>query len=864
MATALYRLGRWSAAHAWRVIAAWIVILAALGVGAVRLGTPPTSEITIPGSQFQKVLDELGQEIPDAAGGVGTVVFRSEGGAFTAAQKSDIAAVLDRWSHLQHVKKVQNPFTDQANIDSGATQLADAKKQLDTAAAQLASGRTQLDAAQGQLSFGESALAQLRRTNPADPQIPALAAQLADGRATLATKEKEYAAGKASYDSGLTAYRQGLAKQTMLDGMRFVSQDGRYAVAQIQFDTNVHSVPQSVRDEIPSIGSSLLATGVHPDYSVEITQDTKLVGPGEVIGLVVAAIVLIVMLGTLIAAGLPLSVALLGVGVGLAAAMTATVFYDMNTMTPSLALMLGLAVGIDYALFIVNRHRGQLLRGMELHESIGRAVGTAGNAVIFAGTTVVIALAALVVSGIPILAQMGLVAAATVAVTVLVAITVSPAILALMGTRVVSRRGWRAAGYAVPADAGSRTTASAREEEHGAWYVSLVTRRPWLTVLAVFVIVGVIALPARDLRLGLPDGSQEPSGSTAYTAYTEVADHFGPGMNGPVIAVATLPSGATEAEASAKQVEIGTSLSRMLGVRSVVPFGVSADHTTLAFQVILTTGPAEAQTVDTVQMIKDSLPAISMDSGATVQVTGQTVANIEISQRLGAALPLYLALVVGLSLLILMVVFRSLVVPLIATGGFLLSVAASFGATVAVYQWGWLSSVLQVHPGPILSFMPIILIGVLFGLAMDYQMFLVSGMHEAYAHGEDPRTAVRSGFIHGAKVVTAAAVIMTSVFGGFVFAHLTMIRPIGFGLAVGVMTDAVLVRMTLTPALMHLLGSRAWGMPARLERITPDLDVEGTGLTAHLAQLEAARAGATDPSPAQGSDPAATSGAGAR
>ncbi len=269
-------------------------------------------------------------------------------------------------------------------------------------------------------------------------------------------------------------------------------------------------------------------------------------------------------------------------------------------------------------------------------------------------------------------------------------------------------------------------------------------------------------------------------GSTAYIAYTEVADHFGPGRNGPVIAVATLPDGTTSDQAAAKQVEIGTSLSRQLGVGSVVPVGESADHTTLAFQLILTTGPADATTVDTVQMIKDSAPAIGMDSGSTVSVTGQTVANIEISQRLGAALPIYLALVVGLSLLILMVVFRSVVVPLVATGGFLLSVAASFGATVAVYQWGWLGSLLQVQtPGPILSFMPIILIGVLFGLAMDYQMFLVSGMHEAYAHGEDPRTAVRSGFIHGAKVVTAAAVIMTSVFGGFVFAHLTMIRPIG-------------------------------------------------------------------------------------
>ena len=312
------------------------------------------------------MLHTLGQKIPDAAGGVGTVVFRSEAGSFTPAQQAAITRVLGRWAELPHVKKVQDPFTNQKGIDEGATQLADAKKQLDASAVQLKDGRAQLDAAQSQLAFGRTALADLKKTNPADPQIPVLERQLADGASQLAEQEKAYAAGKADYDAGLTAYTQGVARTKMLDGMRFVSTDGRYAVAQIQFDTDVHSVPQAIRDEIPAIGASLTASGVQPDYSVEITQDTKLIGPGEVIGLVVAALVLVIMLGTLIAAGLPLTVALFGVGIGLAGAMTATVFYDMNTMTPSLALMLGLAVGIDYALFIVNRHRGQLLRGMEL------------------------------------------------------------------------------------------------------------------------------------------------------------------------------------------------------------------------------------------------------------------------------------------------------------------------------------------------------------------------------------------------------------------------------------------------------------------------------------------------------------------
>ena len=289
------------------------------------------------------------------------------------------------------------------------------------------------------------------------------------------------------------------------------------------------------------------------------------------------------------------------------------------------------------------------------------------------------------------------------------------------------------------------------------------------------------------------------------------------------------------------QASIATDLMSVDGVTSVLPFGVSADRSTLAFQVVPTTGPADPATVETVRAIHFSADTYARHTGTDIGLTGSTVANIEISERLGAALPPYLLVVVGLSLVILMLVFRSIVVPVVATAGFLLSVGAAFGVTVAVHQWGWLGGLLGVtQPGPLLSFMPIILIGVLFGLAMDYQMFLVSGMHEARSHGEDSRTAVRTGFVHGAKVVTAAAIIMTSVFLGFAFSHLVMIRPIGFALAVGVLVDAVLVRMTLTPAVMHLLGDRAWYIPRWLDRLLPDLDVEGVKLA---ERLEVGRAG---------------------
>ena len=375
-----------------------------------------------------------------------------------------------------------------------------------------------------------------------------------------------------------------------------MSEDGRHAVVQVQFDDNAQSVPVTDRALIPERGDAALAdAGVTAHYSVEITQDTSLIGPGEVIGLTVALVVLVVVLGSLIAAGLPLLVALLGVGVGLAGAVAFTAFTDLNTMTPSLALMLGLAVGIDYALFIVNRHRAGILRGDDLHESIARSVATAGSAVVFAGATVVIALAALVLSGISILAQMGLVAAATVAVTVVVAVTVSPAVLALMKHRVVSRRGWRAAGFTVPGDASSRpVTGEEHEDEHGGWYVRLVTRRPWLTVLAVVALLGLAAVPVSQIQLGLPDGGSEATGTSAHTAYTTIADEFGPGVNGPIIAVATLPEQAaarTDAEVLRAQARIATDLMDVEGVSSVLPFGVSADQDTLAFQVVPTTGP---------------------------------------------------------------------------------------------------------------------------------------------------------------------------------------------------------------------------------------------------------------------------------
>ncbi|NHA70102.1 MMPL family transporter [Phycicoccus flavus] len=859
MSTALYRLGRWCAAHAWPVVAAWLVVLAVAGTLAATIGKPLSNQIKMTDTGFAQVVQTLGEEIPSAAGGFGRVVLTTDDGRpFTAAQKQAVGEALDAWRGVPHVTNVVDPFAAQKQLDAAAPRLEASQEQLADGRAKLENGKQQLQEAEGRLNGGEAFLAQLKEQNPDDPQIPALEKQIADGKEQLADgqeqlvdSEKQLAAGEQQLEDGRTV-AAGSA------GARLVSSDGRTVVVQIQFDTDAQSVDPAARALIPERGDPVLeAAGITPAYSVEITQALELIGPGEILGLAVALFVLVGVLGSLVAAGLPLLVALLGVGVGLGGAFAFTSLVELNSTTPALALMLGLAVGIDYALFIVNRHRANILGGMPIRDSIARAVATAGSAVTFAGATVVIALAALVLSGISILAQLGIVAAVTVAVTVLVAVTISPAVLRLMNTRVVSRRGWRRAGFGTPGDPTTRSTEGhAAVEEHGGWYVGTVTRRPWLTVLGVVAVVGVAAIPVPSMQLGLPDGGSEPTGSSAYTAYTTIADEFGPGVNGPVVAVATLPAAdgpRSDAEVLHAQAEVVRTFSDLDSVVSVVPFGVSEDTSTLAFQIVPSTGPASEQTRQTLEQIQSAAGFLDRRDGIEIGLTGQTVANIEISDQLASALPGYLAVVVGLSLIILLVVFRSLVVPLVATGGFLLTIGTAFGATVAVHQWGWLGSVFGVsQPGPLLSFMPIILIGVLFGLAMDYQMFLVSGMYEAHAHGEDPRAAVRTGFVHGARVVSAAAIIMTSVFLGFAFSHLVMIRPIGFGLAVGVLVDAFVVRMTLTPAVMHLLGERAWWLPRWLDRIVPDLDVEGLKLADRLAAEDTAggRPADREPQPA--------------
>jgi RND superfamily putative drug exporter len=493
-----------------------------------------------------------------------------------------------------------------------------------------------------------------------------------------------------------------------------------------------------------------------------------------------------------------------------------TAVVDVSSTAPILALMLGLAVGIDYALFISSRHRTQLADGLDKEESVARAVATAGSAVVFAGATVVIALAGLSLVGISFLTAMGLAAAGTVLTAVLIAITLVPAMLGFVGNRILPRKLRR---QAAPAEQAT--------EGFGFRWARLVTRFRVAIVAAGIIGLGVLSIPTMDLQLALPDGATAPSGSNQRVAYDLSAAAFGPGSNGPLVVVVK-GNDAASTGALADQV-----LSTAKGLKDVVaaqPGPAGTSGTTRLVSVIPASSPSSAETADLVGTLRSAVHPLATN-GASVAVTGNTAVGVDVSNKLTAALPVYLIVVIGLSFLLLLLAFRSILVPLKAALGFLLTIGATFGITVAVFQKGWGASLLGVDvPGPLVSFLPIIMMGILFGLAMDYEVFIVSRVREEFVHGRHATEATIEGVGHGARVVTAAALIMASVFSGFILVHDPIIKTIGFGLAIGVLIDAFVVRMTLVPAVLSLLGDRAWSLPRWLDRITPKVDIEGENL----------------------------------
>ncbi|WP_432877607.1 MMPL family transporter [Kribbella sp. CA-245084] len=597
---------------------------------------------------------------------------------------------------------------------------------------------------------------------------------------------------------------------------------GTVGYAQVTYTVTAIDLTTDARDALSAAVEPGRAAGLTVEMGGDAVQAPAEQGLTEVIGVAVAAVVLLITFGSLIAAGLPLLTAILGIAVGLAGITAATGFVDLSSATSTLALMLGLAVAIDYALFIVSRYRHELAEGRDGEEAAGRAIGTAGSAVVFAGLTVVIALTALSVVGIPILTQMGLAAAFTVVIAVLIALTLLPALLGFAGRRIMGGR--RLGKRAANADS-STTTAGLR-------WVRFVTRRPVAVLLAATTALVVLAIPALDLRLGLPDDSVAAPQTTQRKAYDMLSKGFGPGFNGPLLVVVDAAK-SSDPQAAAKQ--LTGMIHGLDNVAAVTPPMFNRAGNTALLQVVPATAPSSSATENLVTDIRAQDSPLQTKTGAHLGVTGQTAINIDMSAKMGDALLPYLAVVVGLAFILLMLVFRSVLVPLKATVGFLLSVAATFGAVVAVFQWGWLSGLFGVEQtAPIVSMLPIFLIGVVFGLAMDYEIFLVTRMREEHVHGAAPTDAVTTGFGHGARVVTAAATIMISVFAGFILSPESFIKSIGLALAAAILFDAFIVRMTIVPAVMTLLGRHAWWLPRWLDRILPTVDIEGEKLRNRL------------------------------
>ena len=628
----------------------------------------------------------------------------------------------------------------------------------------------------------------------------------------------------------------------MVTGM--VNDDENAAIIRLQFDGESTNVSDETKDALRAASDDLAAE--LPDGS-----QTALGGdlfatsiPGltltEAVGLLIALLVLIVTFRSFVVAGLPLLTAVLGVGISMAGIFAATAFATVSSTTPLLALMLGLAVGIDYALFIMARHQDQVREGVDPEESASRAVGTAGSAVVFAGVTVLIALIGLSFAGIPFLTTMGIAASVAVAIAVAIAVTLTPALLGFMKGKVVGRP------RREPKPKKGQKVAAPRRGFSDRW-VGGVTKHPVLVSLAVVIGLGIVAVPALSLNLALPNAGVLPKDSEARQSYDLVGEEFGPGFNGPLILTGTI---VTSTDPVGLMNDLGDAVGDIPGVKEVALATPNETADTGIVQIIPETAPDDPATADLVRELRSHHDEWLDEFGIDLKVTGFTAVGIDISDQLGNALLPFGIFVIGLSLILLTIVFRSLWVPITAALGYLLSIVAAFGVVGAVFEWGWFADALHVAKvGPIISFMPIILMGVLFGLAMDYQVFLVSRMREDFVHDKDSKSpdratrraaaqrAVRSGFTGSAKVVTAAGLIMFAVFVAFVPEGDSSLKPIALGLAAGIAIDAFLVRMTLIPALMAILAERAWQLPAWLEKILPSVDIEGEAVERerHLA-----------------------------
>lgn len=620
-----------------------------------------------------------------------------------------------------------------------------------------------------------------------------------------------------------TTYRPLVVNEFPVPGVK-ISEEGNIALFSFQLTEQVENLSADEVDQLID-----LASNVEDDSAISVLQtgalkgsaDLPIGGTHEIIGLAIAGVILVITLGSLIAAGLPLMVALIGVGVGVGGTFAFSGLFEINSLTPVLALMIGLAVGIDYALFIVNRQRKLILEEkLSAKEAAARAVGTAGSAVFFAGLTVIIALCGLLVVQISFLSGMALVASMTVFIDVLVALTLLPALLGLIGERIVSTK--------------TRNKNNAKESRptFATHWINGVIKFKWLVVALVIVVLGTMAIPVTEMNLGMPSGASANEDAPERQSYDVISESFGEGYNGTLLLVAE------EKDANPidpqEYIQLIANIGQLDSILEVQPGGFNEDGTIGIVSITPTGGPSDEATRDLVEFLRMNESVVE-NTNLDVGVTGLTAVNIDISENLSEVFPIYIGVIVLLSLVILLIVFRSIIVPIKATLGFLLSIMATFGATTAVFQWGWFGSLFGIDTGgPLLSFIPVMVTGILYGLAMDYQVFLVSSMRESYIHGHKGDKAVVSGYTIASKVVVAAALIMVSVFSGFIFTHDIMIKQIGFALAFGILIDAFLIRMIFVPAVMSMFGDKVWWLPKWLDKLLPDLDIEGEKLIQEL------------------------------
>ncbi len=708
-------LARWThvvAHHPWRVVAGWVVAIAAVAVIATAAGGRYIDAFTIPDAESQAAVDLLEERFPSQAGDSATLVVEtdSQAGVTDPAIRARVEALVAEAATLPEVVGVASPY-----------------------------------------------------------ETPGA-----------------------------------------------VSADGRIAYATVQYAVGADEVEDGSVDALTALVDRSEVAGLRVEVGGQVISSSEQAVPAssELVGLAAAVVIMLVAFGSVVAMGMPIVSALAGLGIGLLSITLAARVFDMSSFTPAFAAMIGLGVGIDYALLVVTRFREDLRGGLTVEGAAVRAVETAGRSVIFAGSIVVIALLGLFSVGLPFVAAIGVAGALVVAASVLVAVGLLPALLVLVG-RNIER-------WSVP---GPGRRAAAVETTVGYRLVRRIQRRPLAGLGAGVLFMLVLAAPILDLRLGFGDNGNNPESFRSRQAYDLLAEGFGPGFNGPLLLAVEQPGGLDPATLDGLTAAIGAAE----GVAAVSPAMPNPENDTAVITVVPTTSPQDAETDALIGRLRDEvIPASLGGSPMDAYVGGATATFVDIGDRITERLPLFIGVVLGLSILVLMAVFRSVVIPLKAAVMNLLSVGAAYGVLVAVFQWGWAGDLLGIDKtGPIESFLPMMLFAILFGLSMDYEVFLVTRIREAYLKDGNTHDALAHGLGATGRVILAAGAIMAAVFLAFFLDPTRVIKEFGLGLATAIVVDVAVVRMILVPAAMELLGERNWWFPSWLDRRIPRLDVEG-------------------------------------